>query len=570
MSALKKVSGKGLGLIIVILLLAGINLLASLWHQRIDLTSEKRFTLSAPTKKMLKKLDGEVKVDILLKGEFPSAFKRLANAAEETLQEFKEVAGNKITYRFVLPDDEMDEVNVKYGDTVAALGIDPVNLKVQLKAGEQQQLVYPAALVQYKGKSFAVNLYSGNKIFISPNELNSAEAMMEYKFAEAIDKLSYTSKPLVAYSVGNGEPTGYNTYDMVQNVLRKDYQLFTFNINTQPSIPDTFNLLIITKPTKPFTEEEKLKIDQYVMKGGKLLMFVDKLEAEMDSLQQKNEVIAYDRDLGLNDLLFRYGVRINSDLIMDLQCDLLPFDVNGNGQYEWLQWNYFPLFQTKSNHPINKNIGLVASKFVNSIDTVEAEGIKKTVLLSSSSNSRVITTPALISGRENVNAPENEKFKKQNIPAGILLEGKFQSLYRNRLSQVMKDSIESYGGHFLSEALSAGKMIIVADGDIVLNGAANNQPIPMGMNQFAYGTQKEFPFANRDFLQNCMDYLVDRSGLMEAKSKDYTLRLLDAKKVEDEKSTWQIINIVAPILLVSLFAFVYQWRRKRKYTVTQS
>ena len=568
MSSQKKAYSKGIIISAVIILLLGINLLASLWHQRIDLTSEKKFTLSAPTKKLLKKLDGEVTVDILLKGEFPSAFKRLANSAEETLQEFKEIAGNKINYRFVLPDDEMDEVNTKYADTVASLGIEPINLKVQLKAGEQQQLVYPAALIHYKGKVFAVNLYSGNKMFVSPKELNSAEAQMEYKFADAIDKLSYDSKPLVAYSIGNGEPGGYSSYDL-QSVLRKDYQLFTFNINTQPAIPDTFGLLVIVKPTKPFSEIEKLKIDQYVMRGGKLLMFIDKLEAEMDSLQQKNEVIAYDRGLDLNDLLFKYGARINSDLLMDLQCDLLPFDVNGNGQYEWLEWNYFPLFQTKSNHPINKNIGLVAGKFVNSIDTVEAEGIKKTILLSSSANSKVISTPALISGRENVNAPESENFKKHDIPAAVLLEGKFQSLFQNRLSQAMKDSIAIYGGQFFQNGQKETQMIIVSDGDIVLNGMSKNQPIPMGMNQFAYGTQKEFPFANRDFFQNCMDYLIDRSGLMEAKSKDYTLRLLDTKKVEEEKSLWQIINIVAPILLVCLFAIAYQWRRKRKYTVTQ-
>ena len=565
MSSRKKAYSKGIVITVVILLLLGINLLASLWHQRIDLTSEKRFTLSSPTKKLLKKLDGEVTVDILLKGEFPSAFKRLSNAAEETLQEFKEIAGNKINYRFVLPDDELDDVNTKFGDTAAALGVEPINLKVQLKAGEQQQLVYPAALVHYKGKTFAVNLYSGNKMFLSPKDLNSAEAQMEYKFADAIDKLSYETKPLIAYSVGNGEPTGYNTFDM-QNVFRKDYQLFTFNLNSQAAIPDTFSLFIIVKPTKPFTDVEKLKIDQYVMKGGKVLMFVDKLEAEMDSLQQKNEVIAYDRGLELSDLLFKYGVRINSDLLMDLQCDLLPFDVNGNGQYEWLQWNYFPVFQSKSNHPINKNIGHVSSKFVNSIDTVEAEGIKKTVLLSSSSNARTIATPALISGRENVNAPESENFKKHDVPAAVLLEGKFQSLYQNRLSQALRDSITASGFVFLPQAVKETRMIVAADGDIVLNGIAENRPIPMGMNQYAYGTQKEFPFANRDFLQNCMDYLIDRSGLMEAKSKDYTLRLLDPAKVEDEKLTWQIINIVAPILLVCLFALIYQWRRKRKYT----
>lgn len=565
MSSSKKAFSKGIIIPAVIVLLLGINLLASLWHQRIDLTGEKRFTLSAPTKKLLKQLDGEVTVEILLKGEFPSAFKRLANAAEETLQEFKEIAGKKVNYRFVLPDDELDEVNTTYADTAASLGIEPINLKVQLKAGEQQQLVYPAALVHYKGKTVAVNLYSGNKILLSAKDLNSAEAQMEYKFADAIDKLAYDAKPLVAYSIGNGEPGGYNSYDLY-NILRKDYQISAFDINIEPFIPDTFNLLLIVKPTKPFTEIEKLRIDQYVMRGGKLLMFIDKLDAEMDSLQQKNEVIAYDRGLELNDLLFKYGARINSDLLMDLQCDLLPFDVNGNGQYEWLQWNYFPVFQSKSNHPINKNLGHVAGKFVNSIDTVEAEGIKKTVLLSSSPNSRTISTPALISGRENVNAPENELFKKHDIPAAILLEGKFQSLYQNRLSQAMKDSITSYGGQFIEDGQQSTKMIIVSDGDIVLNGRAGNQPIPMGMNQFAYGTQKEFPFANRDFLQNCMDYLIDRSGLMEAKSKDYTLRLLNPQKVEEERSFWQIINIVAPILLVCLFALFYQWWRKRKYT----
>lgn len=565
MSSPKKAYSKGFIIAAVILLLAGINLLASLWHQRIDLTGEKRFTLSAPTKKMLKQIDGEIKIDILLKGEFPSAFKRLANSAEETLQEFKEVAGNKISYRFVLPDDELDDVNTTFADTATSLGIEPINLKVQLKAGEQQQMVYPAALVHYKGKVIPVNLYSGNKIFISPKELNSAEAQMEFKFADAIDKLSYETKPMVAYSVGNGEPTGYNTFDL-QNTLKAEYQLFPLNLNWEPGIPDTFDLFIITKPTKPFTDIQKLKIDQYLMRGGKLLMFIDKLEAEMDSLQQKNEVIAYDRGLELNDLLFKYGARINSDLLMDLQCDLLPFDVNGNGQYEWLQWNYFPLFQTKSNHPVNKNLGLVAGKFVNSIDTVEAEGIKKTILLSSSPNARTIATPALISGKENVNAPESNNFKKQDVPAAVLLEGSFQSLYQNRLSQAMKDSIENYGGRFLPTAATPSKIILVADGDIVLNGVANNQPIPMGMNQFAYGTQKEFPFANRDFLQNCMGYLIDRSGLMEAKGKDYTLRLLDPAKVEEQKSRWQIINIVAPILLVILFAMIYQWRRKRKYT----
>ncbi len=566
MGLLKKIGNSKGWLPAVIILLLVINWLASKWHARVDVTNEKRFTLSKPVKKLLKRLDDDVQVEVFLKGEFPSGFKKLANASDELLQEFKEVAGAKLKYRFVSPDEEMDGTTVKYADTLAAMGIDPINLKVQLKAGEQQQFVYPVALVHYKGHLLPVNLYTGNKMFITPGELNSAEATMEYKFANAIDKLSQTTRPMLAYSVGNGEPTGYNTYDLVENVLHKDYNLFTFNLNTQRAIPDTFQLLVIVKPSKVFTTEEKLKIDQFVMRGGRLLMFVDKLNAEMDSLQEKNEVIAYDRGLDINDLLFRYGVRINADLLMDLQCDLLPFDVNGNGQYEWLQWNYFPLLQTKSNHQVNKNIGLVASRFVNSMDTVETEGIRKTVLLSSSSNARTISTPALISGKENVNAPESDQFKRSDIPVAVLLEGKFESLYKNHVSQWMQDSLAAQHTSFLSQCIADNKMIIVSDGDIVLNSVKNNQPIPMGMNQFTYGTQKEYPFANKDFLQNCLDYLVDRSGLTEAKAKDYTLRLLDVKKLESQRSSWQMLNIMAPILLVFLFGAIYQWTRKRKYT----
>lgn len=302
------------------------------------------------------------------------------------------------------------------------------------------------------------------------------------------------------------------------------------------------------------------------MRGGKLLMFVDKLDAEMDSLRIKNEVIAYDRGLELNDLLFKYGVRINSDLVMDLQSDRLPFDVNGNGQYEFLSWNYFPIFGSKSNHTINKNLGFVAGKFVNSIDTVEAEGIKKTILLSSSDNSRRIGTPALISGRENVNAPEDKKFDKGGIPVAVLLEGKFTSLFRNRLSQAMTDSLAAYGAVYQSGNIYDNKMIIVADGDMVLNGVSQGEPLPMGVNPLTVGSQHEYQFANRDFLQNCLDYLINPSGLAEVKAKDYTLRLLDPKKMAAQRGAWQIVNIAAPILLVFLFAVIYQLLRKRKYT----
>ncbi len=551
------------------MVLVAVNWLASRVHTRIDFTNEKRFTLSSPTKKILKKTDDVIRVDVFLKGDFPSGFKKLANSTGELLKEFKETAGSKLLYRFISPEENVEGTNVKWADSLSALGFFPINLTSQVKAGQQQQNIYPVAFVHYKEEVMPVILYQGKTKAITYPEINSAEALMEFNFISAIDKLLQKNKPVVGYLTGNGEPTGYNVEDLVRNTLQLEYQFYTINPNIQPAIPQEFNVLFIVKPTLPFSDVAKLKLDQYIMNGGKILFFIDNLNAELDSLQtKKGEVVAYDRGLELNDMLFKYGVRINPDLIMDLQCDFLPFDVSGNGQFDLLPWNYFPVFQSKSNHVINKNLGFVSGRFVNSIDTVEAAGIKKTVLLSSSSNARTIATPALISVKENIDAADHEKFRKSNIPVAVLLEGKFQSLFSNRLSKAMNDSLQNSGTVFLPQCIAGNKMIVVSDGDILLNSVVKgNQAIPMGMNPFTFGSQREFTFSNKDFLQNCIDYLINSSGLSEAKAKDYTLRLLDKKKVDSEKTTWQVINIVVPVLLVFLFALVYQFIRKRKYTV---
>ena len=551
--------------IVVIAAIITVNFFASIVHKRIDLTNEKRFTISSPVKKILGNMDDVAEVNIFLKGDLPAGFKNLSTSAEELLQEFKEYSNGKISYKLVSPDEQMPGTTTTYADTLNSLGIVPINLKVQLKAGEQSQYVYPAALVQYKNKILPVNLYSGTQTVITPPELNSSEALLEYKFADAIYKLTENRKPMVAYSVGNGEPTGDNVVDLVENVLRKNYSLFTLNIAKEPVIPDTFKLLMIVKPTAPFTEDEKFKIDQYVMRGGKVIWFIDRLEAEMDSLQIKNQVIAYDRNLNLEDLLFKYGVRINPDLIMDLQSDFLPFSVNGKDQFNFLHWNYFPLFESKQNSLINKNVGLVAGRFVNSIDTVNAPGIKKTILLSSSANSRTIETPALISGEENRNAPEDDAFKKKDIPAGILLEGKFTSLYKNRVSQQEMDSLQQFGTPFLTECINDNKMIVIADGDIVLNGTQERNPLPMGVNSYTVGTQYEYQFANKAFVENCLEYLINTANLSEARAKDYTLRLLDPKLIAEQKTKWQMINLALPVALIIIFGIIYQWWRRKKY-----
>jgi gliding-associated putative ABC transporter substrate-binding component GldG len=572
MKSINKIWSSKFWWLFLLILVIAVNFLASSFHSRLDLTKEKRYTLSKATKQLLKNLKEPVMIDVFLKGDFPSGFKKLSLSASELLKEFKESGKRNIIYNFYEPD-EMISTDRKYADTLSSMGAAPINLTVQLKAGEQQQFVFPVAWIRYKDRSTLVNLYTGGKRVITPEELNSAEALMEYQFINSINKITEDTKAFVGYAVGNGEPPTQNpeVIDLIEGVLRPNYQLFTLNLPSQPSIPDTFKVLMIVKPTITFTEDEKFKLDQYVMRGGKIIWLVDELAAEMDSLKLTARTVAFERNLNITDLLFRYGARINPDLIMDLQCDFLPFVAGGtpeNPQYEFLKWNYFPLFESKNNHPINKNLRLVSSRFVNSIDTVKAEGIKKTFLLQSSPASRKIGTPAIISLDENRNAPEDEKFKSNGIPVAVLLEGKFRSLYEGRVSKDKADTLNAKGTPFIGKSNSDNKMIIIADGDMALNDFSPQQQqiLPMGLNKYTVGTNYEYQFANRDLIFNCLEYMVNDVGLMETRNKDFVLRVLDTKKVSEQKLTWQIINIVVPLLLVILLGVVYQMVRKMKYS----
>jgi ABC-2 type transport system permease protein len=575
MNLIKKIFASKYWWLLLLVVLFGVNYLASVLHARFDLTREKRYTLSKATTSLLKNVDDDVQIDVFLKGEFPSGFRKLANSTEEFLRLLKDRNGARIHYQFISPQDELPGSRTTYGDTLVALGAVPINLTVQKKSGESSNIIFPVALMKYKGKQSLVSLYPRASGTISQDEINSAEALMEYQFAKTLDGLVNTEKPHVAYSVGNGEPADAKTYG-IQEALSKDYKLGIFDLNKHAKIstdandPARIDVFMCVKPKLRFTADEKLKLDQFVMRGGKLLLFIDNLIAEQDSLRYaKGETIAFDRDLNLTDLLFRYGVRINTDLVMDLDCDFMPFVVGGDAQkpqFEFLKWNYYPLFGSNGSNPITKNIGLVAGRFVNSVDTIAAPGIKKSVLLASSSNSRTISTPALISLNENKNVPEDAKFNKKGIPVAMLLEGKFTSYLNNRATRSQMDSLAAYGSPFVAKNTTDTKVIVVADGDIALNDVSPKQePLPMGLNFYSVGSQYEYQFANKEFLLNCLEYLVNKPGIIETRNKDIVLRLLDAKKVAAQKSTWQFINIALPLLLVVLFGWLYQQVRKRKY-----
>ncbi|MCX6317888.1 MAG: gliding motility-associated ABC transporter substrate-binding protein GldG [Bacteroidetes bacterium] len=574
MQVIKKIFASKYWWLLLLVALFGINYLASVIHARFDLTKEKRYTLSKATRELVAKLDDNVEIDVFLKGEFPAGFRKLANSTDEFLGLIKDLNSKQIRYRFISPQDEIPGTSMPYGDSLVSLGAIPINLTARKKEGETSNIIFPVALLKYKDKQALVNIYPGANGTISQDEINSAEALMEYQFAKTLDGLITTEKPHVAYAVGNGEPIDGHTYG-IQEALSKDYKVGMFDlqsintISTDPADPRHIDVLLMVKPTISFSEAEKMKLDQFVMRGGKLLLYIDNLIAEQDSLRFTKETIAYDRNLNLTDQLFRYGTRINTDLVMDLDCDFMPFVVGGtkeSPQFEFLKWNYYPLFSSKGNHAINRNTGLVAGRFVNSMDTINTPGIKKTILLSSSPNSRIITTPALISLNENKNVPEDSKFKQKDIPVAVLLEGKFNSLFKNRVGKAQADSLAAGGFPFVDRCANDNKMIVVADGDMALNDMSPKQgPLPMGVNFYTVGSQYEYQFANHDFFLNCLEYLVNKPGIIETRNKDIVLRLLDAKKIESQKSTWQFINIGLPVLLIIAFGWVYQQVRRRRY-----
>jgi ABC-2 type transport system permease protein len=552
---------------LLLLVVIAVNWLAEQVPVRLDLTAEGRYTLSSPTRKLLNEIEEPVQIDVLLSGELPAGFKKLAASTDDLLREFKAVGKSNIRFQFIKPGEGLnDTAKAILYDSLSRLGLNPTNIKAQTKEGEGQEerLVFPGAVIQHKGRTTAIDLLQGVSAAGGLESLNTAEALLEFKFANAIKQLNQDTVPLIGYLVGNGQPLTYQVQDLIENVLRKNYAFRILPIDSVGLIPPVFDALIITKPTSTFSDEQKIKLDQYVMQGGKLLWMIDKLYAEMDSLQRtQNEFIAFDRGLELDDLLFRYGVRINQDLLQDLNADKMPSvigSVGGKPQIQLLPWFYSPLLSNYSGHPIAKNLDYVLAQFPNTLDTVEAKGIQKTILLASSQQARTLETPAKVSWNSVQTEEDFNTFNKSSIPVAVLLEGKFTSHYANRLSTEQRQFITAQGQTINAQS-PENKMIVIADGDIALNAITQNEgPLPMGMNPYT-----KFQFANRDFIQNSIEYLVDESGILETRAKDFSLRLLDQKKLEESKTNWQLINIVVPILLMIAFGWAFHYFRKLRY-----
>ena len=566
---MKKNLSSNFNLLVLLLILVGTNLLASVFHSRVDLTKEKRYTLSKATKQLFRNLKQPVRIDVFFKGNYPAGFKKIVNSVQEFLQETREYAHGNITVRYTDPLKGLanDSLAARFADSMDYFfGLRPYTIQAPSKVGDELNIkqVLPGAVIHYRDTAIGVNLFKGIKNYGTEQEqlaalYNDVESTLEYKFASAIQKITSTSKPLIGYALGNGEIWGPNVDDAVRAMIH-DYRFDTVNLKQIPYIPSAFNALVILKPTATFSDEDKLKIDQYAMRGGKIFWMIDNMYAEFDSLYKSHGFIAFDRGLNLEDILFRYGVRLNENLLQDMQCDKMGQIDPNTQQTRLVDWPFFPILNGTSN-PISKNLDGVRAMFPNTLDTVKADGIKKTFLLRSSANSRVLTAPAKIDFQFFQIAPDIKEFTVHDTAVAALLEGKFRSLYSGRIPKSFVDSMNSYHIPVKDICDSATKMIVVADGDIAWNAVSQQYgPLPMGFNFYT-----NYTFSNKEFFTNCLEYLVNPSGILETRAKDFTLRLLDLKKVKEQKTTWQFINIALPVLLVALFGVIYQQVRRKKY-----
>jgi ABC-2 type transport system permease protein len=555
------------GILLFVNILANVRIGNVALYNYLDLTEEKRFTLTNATRSLLGKLDEVVYVNVMLEGDFPAGFKRLQTATREILEDFRSESGF-IEYGFEDPAPDnlsVKEINARRKQ-LSDEGIIPVNLRVKSKDGASEQLIYPYAVIFYKGRQHVINLLE-NEIPGVPKEviLNNSIGLLEYKLANAIQKLQSAQRPVVMYTTGHGELQELETADLDKN-LRQFYEVGRLHLDSVVNIGTEAAALIIAKPRYAFSEKDNFKLDQYVMNGGKVLWLLDWLRVDLDSLRGREQYFPVEYPLNLGDLLFNYGARIQPNLVLDFQCSRIPLATGfaGNApQFDYFKYPYHVVVTPNSKHPVAKNLGALNLLYPHTIDTtvVTKTPVQKTVLLTSSNNSMFQYLPMGMDFEFLRYDLQPEKFDKGPQPLAVLLEGEFPSMYENRLSAEMLANLQKLKMEY--KPLSAPtRMIVVSDGDIARNKVnwRDESFSPLGYNEF-----EKYQFANKDFLINAIEYLLDENGVIEARGKEVKLRLLDTAKASAEKTKWQVVNIALPLVFMGLFGVIYHWRRKRKY-----
>ena len=558
----------------VILLL---NYIGSFAFERFDLTSEKRYTISENSKELSANLEDIVFVKVYLEGEFPAGFKRLRDETREMLNEFRAYSKGNIEYEFINPSESPDEKErEEIYKQLYKEGLRPTDLNVKDEDGQTNKIIWPGAIFTYRGKDVPVQLLKSQMGTSPEMMLNGSIEALEYEVANAIRNLIIPVKPKIALIEGHGELDKVETASLA-TMLAEFYTVDRISIDEQLAsltervmidslkafkVKTKYDVIIIAKPTQPFSEKDKFVIDQFVMYGGKVVWLIDPVFASMDSLQNADITMAIPQNVNLDDQLFTYGVRLNTNLILDIQSAPIPVvtgRVGNQPKTQLFPWFFFPLLTQANTHPIVNNLNAVKGEFVSTIDTIARPNIHKTGLLKSSIYTKVSNTPTRISlGMLRVE-PDQYQFTDGNQVAAVLLEGKFQSVFKNRISPQIATSNEI---NFKEES-DFNKMVVVADGDIAKNyvNVKTSQYYQLGYDRF---TNQQF--GNDDFMLNVVNYLCDDTGLMGVRSKKLTIRLMDKTLLKKEKFKWQLINTVLPIGLILIFGIAHYFDRKKKYT----
>ncbi|MDG1451872.1 MAG: gliding motility-associated ABC transporter substrate-binding protein GldG [Polaribacter sp.] len=528
-----------------------VNVCTQSVYKRIDLTADQHFTLSEASKEIISKVNEPLFITVYLDGEFPSEFKRLQL---ETRQHLEELAAENahIKIKFESPDQQ--------GDALIKRGMIPSKLTVEEAGKFSEAIIFPWAEISYQKKSTSVSLLSNTTLSSQEEQLQNAIENLEYRFSNAINLITKTTQKRVAVVTGNGELQDIYLYSFLSEVAKK-YRLAKFTLdsvseNPQQTLKDlnSLDLAIIAKPTEQFTAKEKFTLDQFITNGGKTLWMIDNVQADLDSLMANGKMLAYPRDLNLTDLLFTYGVRINTTLIKDLYAAKIPLatgNIGNQPQFQNLEWLYHPLVRGNKNHAITKNISPVRLQFASPIDTLKND-IKKTPLLVSSLLTQKIGTPNFIELTSIADKILETDYQSGNQLFAVLLEGNFNSAYKNR--------VKPFQTNLYKEQATNNKMIVIADGDIGKNQILKEQPFDLNKDKWT-GQQ----FGNKDFLLNAIDYLLDDTGIIDLRNKTLQINLLDKQKASKERLFWQFLNVILPLIVLFVFGIVFNFLRYRKY-----
>jgi ABC-2 type transport system permease protein len=563
----KKKSLKSMAILAGGLLVLNILLNLSPWRPQLDVTGDKRFSLTKPTKEMLVNLEADCTVEVYLEGDFPAGFKRLQSALKDMLADMRGQSTH-IHYSYINPNEGSQEEINTFRTNLQKDGIMPVNLTVKGSDKTEEKLIFPFAKVFYRGHSTVVNLLENQAAGTSQEViLNNSVSLLEYKIANAISKLTAKESPIIAFVKGHGELQEIETADLEKS-LREYYTTMHIVLDSVVQIKPKISCVVIARPRGELSDKDKFKLDQYIMQGGKVVWCIDRISASTDSLMGRKEFLPVDYNLGIDYMLFKYGVRINPNILLDMRCSRIPLAVGmvaGQPQFDLKPWYYHVLSfpqNSASVHPIVKNLDGIQLYYPATIDTVTTKTpVKKTPLLFSSEYSKVQFLPVRINFDIVHAQPNPADFPKRNLPLAYLLEGSFQSFFENRVTPEMQEGLKQLGTPFRNIGVPT-KMVVIGDGDILRNDGnmAQGSYKPLGMNAY-----EKYKFANKDFMMNVIEYLLDNNGVMEARGKEVKLRLMNRTKARDYKLLWQLANITLPLILLIIFGVLFSIWRKRKF-----